>query len=202
MTTIKKLLSAFAVVAAASSLSAQNAPENPARVSSAGLLGYKYVEAGVGYININDTAVDQWSTGVSVNLPATRNIDVAYGYSYSWLKGHGSYHANDVYMSGIYYFDAGVVKPFAALDLGYQWIRNNDRLTWAATVGVEYQVASRVVLTGSASYNDDFKNGDNGSFSGEVSGHYWFTKQIAAFASLGWFEQGDFGYAVGATFKY
>jgi hypothetical protein len=202
MNTTKKVISALAAVAACASLSAQTSPANPGEVSSSGLLGYKYVEAGAGFIDVNKSSVDGFTTGISVNLPAVANIDVAYGYSYSWVEGHTNLHANDIYMSGIYYYNAGPLKPFGALSLGYTWQRGDDYLNWGAAAGVEYQINPRISLTAAAEYGDDFKKGDRSGFDGTLTGHYWFTKQIAAFASVAWIEGGNFGYGAGVTFKY
>jgi hypothetical protein len=197
----------FAVVAASSCAFAQTAPENPAASGSAGLLGFRYAEANVGIVDLNHTDVSLYGIGGTVNLPVAPNFDVSLDYAYSWTNHNTSFHANAISATGIYYVEtAAGVKAFGGLSLGYDWSRwygsNDDRATWGAVAGLEYQVTQQFVLTVSAGYDDDFKSGDNSSFDGTVAGHYWITKQIALSAEVSLIEGGNVGYAVGATFRF
>ncbi|PTY07779.1 hypothetical protein DB347_06020 [Opitutaceae bacterium EW11] len=204
MNTITKIVGVLAAAVAASSVFAQTAPENPASEGSSGVLGYRYVEAGFGLVDIRGTSHDQEATGLTVNLPVVANIDVALDYSYNWIKGHGAAHSNTLDVSGIYYLDAGKgLKPFGGVTVGRYWAPHDARYTWATFAGLEYQVTTALSVSGSVGYNSDFKRGNDADYwDGTVTGRYFFTRQIGAFLSASLFEGGDRGLAGGVTYKF
>ncbi len=202
MNTITKWVSVLAAVAASSSVFAQTAPENPAFVGSSGLLGQRYAEYGLGFIDVKDRDADVFAAGVTVNLPVAPSIDVGLNYSYGWLEGDTSVDTHDLSVDGIYYLDSGKLKPFGGLSLGYSWNNWDDSANWGVFGGAEYQINSQIVVSASVGYDDDFENGDDGAFDGTVRGNYWFTKTVSAFAAVSFIEGGHRGFAVGASLKF
>lgn len=203
MTTIKKLVSVLAAVAASASVFAQTAPENPAdQTASSGLLGHRYAEYGFAFLDSNKSDVDAFAAGLTVNLPVAPSIDVALNYTYSWLEGHSSINAHDLSVDGIYYISAGKLKPFGGLSLGYNWNDGDNTGHWGAFGGLEYELTPQVVLTGTVGYSDEFRGGTDGSFDGTVRANYWFTRTVSAFGAISLFEGGDMAYAVGVTLKF
>jgi hypothetical protein len=204
MTTLKNLVSTLAALAAGTTLFAQTEPTVPV-TDDAGVLGHRYVEAGFGFIDVNKSSVDAFGTGLTVNLPVAPSIDVSMDYLYSWAEGHRSeFDAHDLSVSGTYWIQAEQnLKTFARVSLGYNWNDYDDSATWGAEFGAQYTIRPNIAVTISGGYDDDFDKGnDSGSFNGTVTGHYWFTKQVAAFASASWIEGGNFGFAGGVTVKF
>jgi len=203
MTTIKKLVCALAAVAAGVSVYAQTAPANPAdQTNSSGLLGHRYAEYSFGFVDINKTSTDAFAAGLAINLPVAPSFDVTLDYTYAWREGHSNIHSNDLSATGIYYFNAGKVKPFGGLSLGYDWNRGDDAANWGAVAGVEYELTPQVVLTGSVGYEDDFRSGDNSTWDGTVRANYWFTHDVSVYGAFSLIEGGNLGYAVGLTLKF
>ncbi len=217
-----KLAGAFLALTVTGSAFAQSTTTSSTLASpdlGAGVLGHRYADAGFQYTDVNHTPFDVWGLTGVINNPVTKNIDVSLDYTYSWVKGWSANHDNSVNVNGIYYLDYGAFKPFAAVSLGYEWTRysytqyseesaynvqsNDDRATWGGRVGVEYQVTPQVSVTAQVEYDSDFKRGNNNdSWDGDVTGRYWFTKQIAAYATVAWLEYGDWGYGAGVTYKF
>lgn len=202
MSTIKKLVSVLAALAAGSCAFAQITPNNPAAESSAGLLGHRYAEYGLGYVDINKSDIDAFAAGLTVNLPIAPSIDVAWNYTYSWLEGHRKIDGHDVSATGIYYIDTGKFRTFGGLSLGYTWNDWSDRATWAVEGGVEYQVNAQLVLRGSVGYDDDFRKGDNGEFDGTVRANYWVTHNLSVFGEFALIEGGNLDFAGGVSVKF
>lgn len=203
MTTITKLVSALAALAACASGFAQTAPANPAVETSGGLLGHRYAEYAFGYLDINNSDIDAFGAGLTVNLPVAPSIDVSWNYTYSWLEGHRKNDAHDVSATGIYYIDTGKLRPFGGLEVGYSWNDWSDGATWGALAGVEYQVNTQLVLRGSVGYSDDFRRGnDAGTFDGTVRGNYWLTHNLSVFLEASLIEGGNRGIAGGVSVKF
>jgi hypothetical protein len=189
----------FASLIAGLTSRAQEAATTPA---SSGLLGKRYVEAGFSFIDVNHTGTDVYGTGVNANLPITSNIDLGVSYDYGWVEGHSSFDSHLLDVAATTYFAQGAFKPFGSVSLGYNWVDGYNRSVWGVAGGVEFEVNSKVSVTGSVGYDDDFKKGDNSSWNGAVSGHYWLTKDIAASATIALIEGGDVGYGVSVLWKF
>lgn len=205
MKTITKLVGVLAAIAVGSSAFAQTSPANPANeAGSAGLLGHRYAEFDLGYLDTHKSKNDVWVTGLAYNQPLAPNIDVGLNYAYGWVNNHGTWHTNSIGADAVYYYDTGAFKPFGGVSLGYSWVNHGDNTTdWGVTAGVEYIVNPQVVLTATVDYDSDFKRGNNDdAFSTTVRGNYWFTKQVGAFAGLSYIEGGNWGYSTGVTFKF
>lgn len=203
MTTIQKLVSVLAAVAASVSGFAQTAPANPAdQTASSGLLGHRYAEYGFAYVDVNSSTTNLFGAGLTINLPVAPSFDVSLNYTYAWAEGNTSNHAQDASATGLYYFNAGKLKPFAGLSLGYDWNRFDNAANWGAVVGVEYEINPKVVLTGTIGYDDDFKSGDSSTWDGKIRANYSFTRDVSIFAAFTLIEGGSRGYAVGTTLKF
>jgi len=216
-----KLVGALLALTVTGSMFAQTttSASNPTPDLGAGVLGHRYADLGFQYTDVNHTPWDVWALTGMINNPVTKNIDVSLDYSYSWLKGWSANHDNAVDVNGIYYLDYGAFKPFAAVSLGYEWTRyssyynyneesyvsnsSDNRATFGGRIGVEYQVTPQISVTGQVEYASDFKrNNDSTSWDGDVTGRYWFTKQIAVYATIAWLEYGDWGYGAGVSYKF
>lgn len=169
---------------------------------SSSLLGKRYVEAGFAFVDVNHTHTDAYGSGLDVNVPVTANIDVNLAYTYSWVEGNSNLHGNLVDAAVTTYFASGNLKPFGSLSLGYDWVRNFDRSVWGVEGGLEYDLNPTWSFTGSVAYDDDFKKGDNSSWTGTGAAHYWVTKDVAITGSIGWIEGGDVAYAISALWKF
>ena len=217
-----KLAGALVALTVTGSMFAQNtttASSNPTPDLGSGVLGHRYADLGFQYTDVNHTPWDVWALTSVINNPVTPNIDVSLDYTYSWLKGASANHDNAIDVNGTYYLNYGAFKPFASVSLGYEWTRyaydysdgediynvhsNDNRATWGGRVGVEYQVTPQVSVTAQVQYSSDFKRqNDSGSWDGDVTGRYWFTKQVAVYASVAWLEYGDWGYGAGVSYKF
>jgi opacity protein-like surface antigen len=222
MTKTMKLVGALAALIVTGSMFAQTtttSASNSASDLGSGVLGHRYADAGFQYTDVNHTPWDVWGLTGVVNNPVTPNIDVSLDYTYSWLKGWSANHDNAVDVNGIYYLNYGAFKPFAAASLGYEWTRtqrvwsngesaayvpeSDNRATFGGRVGVEYQVTPQVSVQAQVQYSSDFKRENNsGSWDGDVTGRYWFTKQVAVYATVAWLEYGDWGYGAGVSYKF
>ncbi len=201
MITTKNLLGALAALTISTVAFAQTEPASPA-AGSRSLLGQRYLDAGIAFVDLNHSSIDAYATGVTVNLPATANIDVAFNWTHEWLEAHSDVDAHTLSVDGIYYIDSGALKPFGGLSLGYVWADWEDDSIWGAFGGVEYQVASNVVLTARVGYDADFDDADEGSFDLSVSGRYFLTDTLAVSAGVSFIEGGDVGYVAGVTLKF
>jgi hypothetical protein len=201
MTTITKIVSALAAVAVSASVFAQTQPENP-NYSSSGLLGQRYVDYGFGLIDVNKSRTDLYGTGLTVNVPVVSNIDIAVNYSYSWVEADHNDNANELSLDAIYYIEAGKVKPFGGVTYGYHWNDWFDDDFVGAFGGLEFQVLPQLVLSGRAGYSAWTDDVDEGAWDGTVEARYFFTKTVAASASVTLFEGGDVGYTAGVTLKF
>lgn len=203
MNSITKIVGVLAAVAAASSVFAQTQPENPALAGSSGVLGFRYAEAGFSFADINKSSVDGYAAGVTLNLPVAPSIDVSVDLAHAWVEGNWDTNADALNVSGIYYLESGPgLKPFGGVSLGHTWATGDNSFTWGVKAGLEYQINSKISVTGTIAYDDDFESGDNGYFDGSVTGRYWFTRQLAGMVGVSWMEGGDFAYTAGVTYKF
>lgn len=202
MTKINKLVSVLAVVAASVSAFAQTQPANPANEISNGLLGTRYADVGLGFIDVNHSGTDAFGAGFTVNLPVVSNIDVAVNYSYAWVESYSDIDSHTLSVDGIYYINQGAFKPFGGVSVGYNWNDWDNESIWGAFGGIEFQLNPRVVLTASAGYDANFDDADEGDFNGTVAARYFFTKNVAAAVSVELIEGGHVGYTAGVTLKF
>ena len=201
MTTTKTVVSLLAALAAGATAFAQTDVSTP--VESNGLLGQRYVEAGLGFIDVNNSRVDAFGAGLTVNLPVAPSFDVSADYAYSWVESFSEVDAHQITANGTYYIQAEQnLKTFARVSLGYAWADWDNHATWGVSFGAEFQLAPQVVVTASAGYDDDFESGDNGAFDATVTGHYWFTRQVGAFAAVSYIEGGNYGLFGGVNVKF
>lgn len=199
---VKKLVSALAVLAASVSAIAQTSPDTPLFETSAGLLGHRYAEYSVGYLDVNHSDNDAFGAGLAVNLPVAPSFDMLIDYTYSWGEGRPNIDSHDLSATGIYYLSSGPLKPFGGLTLGYNWNDFDDDPYWGVRAGVEYELNSRVVLTATVGYDDNFNRGDNGLFDGTVRANYWFTRNVSGYAAVSIIEGGHAGFAAGVTLRF
>jgi len=215
-----KLVGTLAALTVTGSVFAQTttSASNPAPDLGSGVLGHRYADVGFAYTDVNHSPWDVWGLTGVINNPVTPNFDVSLDYTYSWVKGWSANHDNSVDVNGIYYLNYGAFKPFAAASLGYEWTRysgyyvgedtfvpasSDNRATFSGRVGVEYQVTPQVSVQAQVQYSSDFKRNNNGeSWDGDVTGRYWFTKQVAVYATVAWLEYGDWGYGAGVSYKF
>lgn len=174
--------------------------------ATAGLLGKRFVGVGFGWLDVNHSSVEAMSTGLEFNLPVHTNIDLGLGYGYTWLEGAEEIgHTLGASVTG--YFTRAENKPYARLSIGQfwgndDWYYDADYAIWGAEVGVERAVTDKLSLTFSVSYNDDFENGDNGSWSTALGGTYNLTDALVATADVSWLEYGSVGYTAGLAFRF
>lgn len=198
MTLTKKLLGVAALGLAF--VSASFAQE------TASLLGVRYVEAGFGYLDINNSRTDAFSVGANVNLPVTSFLDLTVGYSHDWIENNGSLYGNVGTISATGYLTEGAWRSYVIGTLGHVWDSSNlggdDYGIWSVGIGAEYSINSQTAIGAQISYADDFKSGDNSSIAGGARLSHWFTSAIAGTVSVVWIEGGHLGYGVSAIFKF
>jgi hypothetical protein len=165
--------------------------------SSAGTLGQRYGELSFTAQNITHVSNDATSLDFGVNCPIAKHIDLGGSYTYGWF--HNNYHQRSSILdtgATVYATYAGI-KPFASLNLGYEW----DRFTetgfypyhanygvWGLGVGVEIPVKPTVAITPFISYQDDFQDSAHSAqaYDFGVEVNYWFRKAWAVFADGGY----------------
>ncbi|HLP02485.1 MAG TPA: hypothetical protein VK163_10720 [Opitutaceae bacterium] len=178
--------------------------ETTAPVATAGLLGSRYIAAGFGWTDINHSGVDAMSTGLTLNVPVTANVDVSLGYAYSWAEGAIDLgHAAGATVTG--YVVRGNLKPFASASLGYDWSPNSidkDHGIWGADAGVEYALSDSFAVNASTGYTDDFGQHRDSQWDATVGASYNFTSKLVGTASVSYIEGGSFGYAAGIAFRF
>ena len=187
MNLTKKITLALGVLAAGSASYAQR----PA-ASAMGLLGTQYTELSIGLDDIKHVSDHAYSAGVAANTPLIPGkLDGGASYSYSWIRGPFSGHANTIGGYTTAYTVLNGVKPFVGAGLGYQWSSStfggsDDQTLWGATAGVEIP-AGVVTITPRVIYADDFNNSRESSqqWSYQVEANYWFNAKSAVFGSIG-----------------
>lgn len=177
-----------------------------AQQASASLLGVRYVEAGFGYLDVNNSNIDAFTVGANVNVPVTANLDLTVGYSHDWIEDNQSLYDNVLTVSATGYITEGEWRTFVTGGLGHVWessaIGGDEYAIWNVGIGAEYSFNNQTALTAVVSYADDFDSGDNHSIAGTVRLSHWFTSSIAGTAGLAWLEEGHIGYAVSAILKF
>lgn len=192
---MKVFLVALSLVSLASSGLAQSSGE--------GLLGQRYATVSVGGLKTEGFADHKYFSSLSANLPVARHVDVGFGYGYSrtdYALFSGALsarsHEHTLALDVTAYCDAGRVRPFASLGLGYFWLsqkfefsgvyldtlRNNDGL-WSGDVGIEIPFG-RFVITPRLAYEDAWETNLSGAFSAGTAVHYWLSRSVGLFATV------------------
>lgn len=198
-----KLVAAIAASLIAGSAFAQNAVET--ETVTAGLLGKRYVDTGLGWVDINHSSVEGMSFGLDVNVPVNTNFDVSLGYGYSWLEGAVEIgHRADVAVTG--YITRGENKPFATLSTGYTWGNAGNGVgdygVWGVEVGVERAVTEKLSSTLSAGYSDDYGQHRDSLWNVTLGGTYNITASVVAQAAVSYLERGSVGYVLGVAYRF
>lgn len=159
----------------------------------AGVLGQKFVDVNVGFLEVEDFGEDAYGAGVGVNFPIAPSLDLTGGYEYGRAKFSGAKATSHTLEAGAtYYIPMNGVKPFVAGELAHSWARtrfggfqNNDQtFFWDAKAGVEIPVGVALTLTPSISYGDDFEGGDSHDISYHFEANYWISPQAAVYGEV------------------
>ena len=208
MTLIKKLISALVAVVAVSAAVAQQIPaptqEGP------GLIGKSVAALGFSYTDVRHTSNDAYAATISVNAPATSNLDISTSYTYDWQEAHASNDIHTLRTSAVLYYVQGNIKPFAKVTIGYMkpdYADNSafgSRLIWGGDVGFETALCSKAALTVSGGYEDDFKSHTDKmvGFKGNVGTNYWLTKDLVATAGISLLERGHVSFGLGLGMRF
>ncbi len=170
--------------------------------SSAGLIGKRYVDTGFSWVDINNSSVEGMDAGLAVNVPVNANFDVSLGYSYAWLEGAEELgHTVNAAVTG--YITRGENKPFARLNVGYDWAKfDSDHGIWGAAVGIERAVNSKLSSTLSVGYGDDFGQHRQGAWNVALGATYNVTSKIVVSAEVAYIELGSLGYTAGVAYRF
>jgi opacity protein-like surface antigen len=204
MNSLKKILIAVAVFAAASAVHAQQSPA-AAQQESAGLLGKRTANLGFSYTDVKRSSVDAYGAATMINLPVSEGLDISASYDYGWVESQGSSHAHGLGLSATSYTTWGAVKPYIMGGLGYVWphkLIEDNRLVYATSAGLEVNACSKAALDFSVGYQADFKQGDNSTFSATVGTNIWLTKEVAALASVSLLSRGHMQYSIGVAYRF
>jgi hypothetical protein len=183
----KKITLTLGLLAAASASIAQTTASR-----AQGLLGQRYVDVGVGVQDADQLSDHLYSAAAAVNLPLVPNVsDVGFNYTYSRFKGPIRANGNAIGGNLRVYAPLQGVKPFAGVNVGWQWTAidgfdDDDYGVWGATAGVEIPLGA-FVITPRIVYSDDFESSLNSSqdWTYEVEANYWFSTTSAAYVSVG-----------------
>ena len=157
-----------------------------------GVLGQKFADVNFDVVDPSGFHDNAYSSGLSVNLPTTPNVDAGFGYAYGWLNTSGATLREHTFTSSATWHAAAPgVKPFLGLGLGYDWTRNafgalhaNDGAgIWGAGAGVEIP-AGTVAVTPSVSFSDVFRSHAVGAMHYGIEGNCWFTPEVAVYANV------------------
>ncbi len=204
MTNSLKLLAVVSALAVGSAAVAQQTPaaQQPAS-NSAGLLGQRYASASFAYFDTNNLSIDAFGTGVGVNLPVRSNLDVGFGYARSWIESFSEANVDSIGANATFIYTGDNFKTFSSVSLGYDWgIFDEEATTWGASAGAEFAFGSATALTVSASYDDNFKDGDNGVWSGTAAVNRWLSNRVGVVGAVSLIEGGNIGYSAGVAFRF
>jgi hypothetical protein len=169
----------------------------------AGLLGQRYVEAGVGAVDPHGTSDLGFTGDLSANIPLQPGLDVGFGYTYSRIEtdifnGSITARARDhvLYASATAYSQVGAMKPFFGGAVGHRWNRSSLRFAgaqvfrdsdneslWGLATGVEIPFG-RFSVTPAISYQDAFRRDAAAGFTYGAEVHTWLTRDLGAFADI------------------
>ena len=197
-----KLVAVFAASLITVAAFAQSATVETETVTS-GLLGKRYVSAGFGWSDLNNSSVEGMAAGLNLNVPVHTNFDLNLGYGYSWLEGAvGVGHSANVALTG--YITRGAFKPFASVSTGYVFENrfDSDHGVWGTEAGVECELSSKLACKVSVGYDDDFRNHSEGLWDATVGATYNITDKLVGTAEVSYIEYGSIGYMAGLAVRF
>jgi hypothetical protein len=186
-----------------------------AQQTAPGVLGQRFADVNFDFVDLGGINKNGYSSGLSLNLPATPNLDVGLGYAYGWLNTTGTaLHEHTFTTSANWHASAPGIKPAFGFGLGYDWTRNkfgalrvNDGAAiWGAGVAVEIPVGV-ASLTPSITFTDVFRSRSVGAMHYGVEANYWFTPAVAGYVNVTFTDfTGHHGsswmYRTGLRFKF
>lgn len=200
---IKLLAVASALVVGTAAFAQQTPSAQGTASKSAGLLGQRYASASFGYADINKSSVDAFAAGAAVNLPVRSNLDIGFGYARGWIESFSDANVDSIGVDATFIHTADTFKTFSSVRLGYDWgFFEEEATTWGASAGAEFAFGSATALTVSASYSDNFKDGDHGVWSGTATVNRWLNDRIGVVGSVSLIEGGNIGYSAGVAFRF
>ncbi len=177
-----------------------------AATGESSLLGKRYLSAGFGYEDINNSSAGFYGATLQFNLPVAASFDVGVGVGHGWLEGDRDVHSEQVAVYATYYRECGAFRPFVSGSIGHVEITdgvNDDNFrVFGVDLGVEYQFCPRVSVAGYVSYEDTFRSSDDHSWSGTVQLNYWVRSDIAVGGIFSLIEGGDRLYGIGAAWVF
>lgn len=200
---IKLLAVASALVVGSSAFAQQIPAASQPASNSAGLLGQRYAGASFGYLDLNKSSIDAFGAGASVNLPVRSNLDVGFGYARSWVESFSDANVDSIGANATFIHTADNFKTFSSVRLGYDWgFFEDEATTWGASAGAEFAFGSATALTVAAAYDDNFKKGDHGVWSGTAAVNRWLNNRVGVVGSVSLIEGGNIGYTAGVAFRF
>lgn len=200
MKTSIKLL-AVAALAAGANLFAQTQPA--AAATNAGLLGQRYAEATVGYLDVNKSGTNIWGLGAAVNVPVNSYLDATLSWAHAEAEGSGNGQVAGLAGSVTGYMPLETGKTFGTFTLGYDWIvPGKDDWSYSVEGGYEYPVCDKFAARVSVGYSSDFHQNTNESWDGTLKGIYQFSEKLSGTAAVSFIDGGHIGYTVGCVFKF
>lgn len=195
MNPIKKVTLLLGATASAVALHAQTSTS-----PTLGVLGQSYSELSLGIEDLRNTSDNAYQASIRGNKPVSPNIDVGFGYGYSWLNSNTDIHSHLLAVDSKFYAPMGnQMKPFLGGTAGYQWVKthfdnafppittDDDRFVWGLSAGVEMPVGT-VALTPHIGYVDTMEGNSLGHYNYGVEVHHWFTPAVGGYADVGYNE--------------
>jgi len=172
--------------------------------ASSGLIGKRYVEAGLGWVDYRHTSRDGFGAGVGVNVPVSANFDVGVSYQHSYIQ-HWINVGDYLGTAATGYITRGQDKYFASLSLGYAWAQrwlDSDHTVWGGSVGIERSVNEKLSTSFSVGYDDDLGQHRVGLWDMSVGANYAFCSKIVGTAKISYIEYGSLGYSLGLAYRF
>ena len=202
--TLKTLV--VAAVCGGAVLSAHAQCNASSATGESSLLGKRYLAAGFGYEDINNSSAGFYGATLQFNLPVAAGFDVGVGVGHNWREGASNVHGEQVAVSATYFRECGAFRPFVRGTLGHAEITvgpaDDDFQFYGVDLGVEYQISSRVSVAAYGSFDSTFESSDDHSWSGTVQLNYWVRSDIAVGGIFSLIEGGDVFYGVGAAWVF
>lgn len=197
-----KLL-ALAVLAAGASLLAQDKAAASTSEVGPGLLGQRYAELSISYLDVNHSNTNAWGPSVVVNSPINSYLDASVSWSRAEDEGDGEFQINGLAGAVTGYLPLHTGNAFGTFSVGYDWVvPGKDDWSYTVEGGYEYAFCASFAARVSAGYTSDFDDDSNASFDGTIKGIYKISDRWSATASFSVIEGGHLGYAVGGVFKF
>jgi hypothetical protein len=204
MNLTKKLVFVLAAVATAWAVRA-DVPASTGTAAdldaSAGTLGQRYGSFSLTDQSVNHSSNDLYEVDFGLNDPLTRYLDVGAELAYANFKHIDlERHSYILNTDATAYWVFRGLKPFATVDLGYEWDNLNapggylDRPnygTWGATVGIEIPTHP-ASITPYMTHQDDFRHSTHSEQANDfgIDINYWIPNHTdwAIFADIGYQE--------------